>query len=143
MNNELATAIGAAILGVIAAFLITDKLILGEIDNVTIKTIDSKVNINLANPDPEIFNYKALNPTIEVYVGDCIEYNSVGECVETSSNESDIIDLDVNSEVKETDTESENTKNTENSSGNTNSSSNTNSNNNNSSSTRPTTRENQ
>ena len=69
MKTELITAIGAAIVGVLIAFFVTN-LFLGKIEDVTVKTVDSSVSADLADPDPEVFNYKALNPTVEVYVGD-------------------------------------------------------------------------
>ena len=37
--------------------------------------------------NPELFNYKALNPTVEVYVGDCDEVNQYGECIDEASQE--------------------------------------------------------
>ena len=81
MKTDLATSIGVAIFGLILAYFICN-LFIGEIEPVTIKTVDSSINLNLSEPSPEVFNYKALNPTVEVYVGDCAEYNSYGECVE-------------------------------------------------------------
>ena len=52
-----------------------------------------------AEPNVGIFNYKALNPTVEVYVGNCEEYNAVGECVDTNT---EIIEEDVIEEEIET-----------------------------------------
>ena len=50
-----------------------------------VKTITSSVDTNLVDPDPEVFNYKAIDPTVEVYVGDCTEYNERGECIEQTN----------------------------------------------------------
>lgn len=80
MKTDLATAIVAAVIGTLAAFFITNQFF-GAIDDVTFKTIDGSINTDLVEPDPEVFNYRALNPTVEVYVGDCDEYNEFGECV--------------------------------------------------------------
>ena len=80
MKNDLLTAIGAAIAGLVIAFFITNFL-KGEIEPFTVKTIDESVNVELVDPNPEIFNYRALNPTVEVYIGSCLEYNESGECV--------------------------------------------------------------
>ena len=84
MKTDLASSIAAAIVGVLLAYFICN-LFLGEIEPVTIKTVDSSVTADLVEPNAEIFNYKALNPTVEVYVGDCNEYNSYGECVENNT----------------------------------------------------------
>ena len=86
MKTELATAIGAAIAGVLIAYFVTG-LFIGPIAEVSFPSIGESVNMNLSEPDPEVFNYKALNPTVEVYVGDCAEYNEAGECIEEVAEE--------------------------------------------------------
>lgn len=75
MKSELATAIGSAIIGALIAFFVTN-LFLGEIEDVDVKTVNATVSTELAEPDPEVFNYRALNPTVEVYVGDEEEENN-------------------------------------------------------------------
>ena len=69
MKTDLASSIGAAIAGVLIAYFICN-LFIGPIQDFTIKTVDSSIGADLVDPDPEVFNYKALNPTVEVYVGD-------------------------------------------------------------------------
>ena len=85
MKTDLFTSIAAAIAGVLIAFFVTN-LFIGPIEDVTYTTVDAKVNASLATPDPEVFNYRALNPTVEVYVGECDEYNEYGECVEVDAS---------------------------------------------------------
>ena len=85
MKTDLATSIIAAI----AAYFVTN-LFMGPIEDVSYKTIDSTVNTNLSDPDPEVFNYRALNPTVEVYVGECEEYNTYGECIEVTDTETNV-----------------------------------------------------
>ena len=68
MKKDLVSSIGVAILGAVIAYFVCN-LFIGPIEDVTLKTIDSSVNADLVDPDPEVFNYKALNPTVEVYVG--------------------------------------------------------------------------
>lgn len=73
MKTDLASAIGAAIAGVLISYFICN-LFIGPIEEYTVKTVDSStINAELAEPSPEVFNYKALNPTVEVYVGDDTE----------------------------------------------------------------------
>ena len=81
MKTDLATSIGVAIAGAIIAFVVCN-LFLGEIEDFSYKSINASVGSDLANPDPEVFNYKAINPTVEVYVGDCTEYDSYGQCLD-------------------------------------------------------------
>ena len=84
MKTDLLTSIVIAIAGVAAGFIVTNML-LAPIEPVSVTSIESSVNANLAEPDPEVFNYRALNPTVEVYVGNCEEYNDLGECVESNT----------------------------------------------------------
>lgn len=58
-----------AIAGVIIAFLVCN-MFLGEIESVNFKTVGSDVTSDLATPDESVFNFNALNPTVEVYVGE-------------------------------------------------------------------------
>ncbi len=70
MKTDLASAIGAAIAGILIAYFICNMFI-GPIEEYSVKMIDSSsINAELTDPSPEVFNYKALNPTVEVYVGD-------------------------------------------------------------------------
>lgn len=86
MKKDLASSIGVAIVGAIIAYFICN-LFIGPIEDVTLKTVDSSVSADLVEPNPELFNYKALNPTVEVYVGNCSEFNSADECIEENKDE--------------------------------------------------------
>lgn len=86
MKTDLLTSIVAAIAGVLIAYFVTNMFI-GPIEEVTYKTVETKVDTDVQNPNPEVFNYRALNPTVEVYVGECEEYNQFGECIEVVENE--------------------------------------------------------
>ena len=68
MKTDLATAVGVAVVGAVVAFLLCNLLV-GDIEDVKYKTIDGSVTMNLAEPDENVFNYKALNPTVDAYVG--------------------------------------------------------------------------
>ena len=81
MKTDLVTSIIAAIAGALIAYFVTN-LFIGPIEDVTYKTVDATVNATVSAPNPEVFNYRALNPTVEVYVGECDEYNEFGDCVE-------------------------------------------------------------
>ena len=83
MKKDLATAIGTAVIGVILSYFICNLLI-PPIESVKYKTIDATVSTSLAEPNPEVFNYKSLNPTVEVFVGTCDEYGENGECIDAS-----------------------------------------------------------
>ena len=80
MKTDLVSAIGAAIAGVFIAYFVTN-LFIGPIENVSFKTVKTVVSTEVDQPNPEVFNYEALNPTVEVYVGECDEYDAYGECI--------------------------------------------------------------
>jgi hypothetical protein len=86
MKNDLATAIVAAIAGVVISYFICNMLI-GKSGDFSFTAVDSSVSSDLATPSPELFNYRALNPTVEVYVGNCTEVNMYGECIDESSEQ--------------------------------------------------------
>ncbi len=86
MKTDLATSIAAAVAGVLISYFICN-LFLGPIEDFSFKTIETEVTADVTAPDIEVFNYKALNPTVEVYVGECDEYDAYGECLDTENTE--------------------------------------------------------
>lgn len=87
MKTDLATSALAAIVGVIVAYFVCG-LFLPEIADVSFDVLDSKnLNYSLAEPNPEIFNYRAVDPTVEVIIhGDCEIQDSNGNCVDDTTN---------------------------------------------------------
>lgn len=82
MKTDLATSIIAAIIGFAIAFFVTN-IFIPEISPVSFKILSSSPNYSLTDPNPEIFNFRAINPTVEVYVGQCAEYDTDGSCKTT------------------------------------------------------------
>lgn len=76
-SDIITIGIVAAIGTLVAAMSL--NAILGDPDlkSEKIKTIKA-VNSELKQPDPEIFNEDAINPTIEVYVGNCEDVDRNG-----------------------------------------------------------------
>ena len=68
-----------AVVGVVVSTFLVN-MILGDPNSksVTFKTINV-VEASLVQPDSEVFNADAINPTIEVYVGDCIDRDQDGK----------------------------------------------------------------
>lgn len=82
MKNELATAIFTAIAGLIIAYFVTN-IFFGKIEDYTLTTIEGTLSTDVISPDVEVFNPNALNPTVEVYVGDdCQNISESGECLD-------------------------------------------------------------
>lgn len=80
MKFDLATSIIVGIIGVVVAFFVMN-LFLPEIESFSFKVLSSTPTTTLTDPNPEVFNYRAINPTVEVYVGQCEEYDSDGNCL--------------------------------------------------------------
>lgn len=102
MKKDLFTSIGTALLGAIIAYFVCN-LFLGPIEDVSFQTIGSDVTVDIIEPSPEVFNYRALNPTVEVYVGDCQNFDEYGECIDeeaAQSLENTITDQDTNTNTE-------------------------------------------
>lgn len=89
MKTDLFTAVVAAIAGVVVAYIVCN-IFLPELENVSFKVLSSGVNYNtLTAPESDVFNYRAVNPTVEVYVGECEQYDENGECINISRGDED------------------------------------------------------
>lgn len=67
-KTDLAMIVLIAAVSVLAAFFIT-KAVLGEqaTDEKKVQTIE-KIDTTVTQPDPEIFNERAINPAVEVQI---------------------------------------------------------------------------
>ena len=82
MKLDMFTAVGVAVGGILIAFFVTN-LLFTEPDPYQVPIINTSASstaenfdyASLSEPDNEVFNYDALNPTVEVYVGECDEYD--------------------------------------------------------------------
>ena len=95
MKTDLISSIGVAVLGVIVSYFICNILVsTWTTDSYTVKTLESEVTADITDPDSSVFNYRALNPTVEVYVGNCKEFDSNGQCLDGDDEDinQDIID---------------------------------------------------
>lgn len=88
MKKDLASSIVVAIVGAIAAYYICN-LFIGPIEEFSFNTITTKIGTELDEPSSGIFNYRAINPTVEVYVGDCTETDENGKCLDTKAQETE------------------------------------------------------
>lgn len=77
-KTDIFTIIIIASIGMVAAFFISNSF-LGDPDNLSMrhKTI-SAVSADVTAPNPETFNTEAINPTVEVYVGQCEDVDQNG-----------------------------------------------------------------
>ena len=77
-QSDIITVILITMIGTIAAGFVTNA-ILGNPDDASEKwkTIET-VSSDLSTPDSEVFNADAINPTVEVYVGNCEDRDQDG-----------------------------------------------------------------
>ena len=77
-QSDIFTIIAVALVGIIVSTVLFN-MSLGNPDekSVSFKTVEV-VMAELDNPDPEGFNPEAINPTVEVYVGDCVDQDQNG-----------------------------------------------------------------
>lgn len=78
-QSDIFTLILIAGIGTLASYFLCNA-ILGNPDlaKTEFKALSSTISNSLAVPDPEIFNSLAINPTVEVYVGDCEDIDQNG-----------------------------------------------------------------
>lgn len=78
-QSDIFTLILIAGIGTLAAFFACNA-ILGDPNEAktSFTRLSSVIESNLVQPDPEVFNEDAINPTIEVYVGDCVDVDQNG-----------------------------------------------------------------
>lgn len=77
-QSDIFSVIIVATVGIIASFLIVNNF-MGDpnLERVKVTTVNTIVP-TVEEPDPELFNPSAINPTVEVYVGDCEDIDRNG-----------------------------------------------------------------
>ena len=78
-KKDIISIVAVAVLGVVAAIVAANS-ILGDIDDksATFRSIEV-VSSEVGAPGPEVFNPMAINPTVDVYVGNCVDKNGNGQ----------------------------------------------------------------
>lgn len=77
-QSDIITVVIIAVVGTVAAYFIVNGWLGNPGDaSFEFETIEA-VSAALVEPDPEVFNEEAINPTIEVYVGECEDVDQNG-----------------------------------------------------------------
>lgn len=78
-QSDIFSLIMIAGIGTLVAFFVCQS-IMGDPDEASIKfkKLVAPITASLVAPDSEVFNSTAINPTVEVYVGDCEDINQNG-----------------------------------------------------------------
>ena len=67
-KQDISTSILAGAIGFVVAYFVLN-FILPTIENVSFSVLETDSSYSLEEPNNEVFNYRAINPTVEVYVG--------------------------------------------------------------------------
>ena len=72
-GSSLATVVLVAIVSTVVAAFVVDALLGNPDEKSVIVNYMDVISPSVVQPDPEVFNNEAVNPTVEVYVGECRE----------------------------------------------------------------------
>ena len=121
-QSDIFTIVIIALVGTLAAFFGVSSF-LGDPDKASVEIVTVQdVSASLTEPDSELFNSHAINPTVEVYVGNCedVDHNGIlsqaeliqcnGTSEDTDDEEQPVVveteeDEETESEVESPDTE--------------------------------------
>ena len=78
-TSDYISVIMIAIVGTILAYFLMNALLGDPVDLTKSFEYIETVNSELVEPDANIFNSFALNPTVEVYVGSCVDSDQDGK----------------------------------------------------------------
>lgn len=78
-QSDIFSIVVVASVGTLAAFFICQS-IMGKPEEAIVHFtgLANVISKDLKEPDPEVFNATAINPTIEVFVGDCEDLDKNG-----------------------------------------------------------------
>ena len=77
-SSDIFTIVFVAAVGAVMAIFAVNSL-LGDLDKKSVSfEVPMTVTTELAEPDKEVYNLEAINPTVEVYVGNCKDDNQDG-----------------------------------------------------------------
>lgn len=76
--SDYVSVIMIAVFGTVLAYFLTNSLLGDPKDKTVSFEYIEAVTPDLVEPDSELFNAGAVNPTVEIYVGSCVDRNSDG-----------------------------------------------------------------
>ena len=106
MRKNLITVVATAVIGFLVAYFITN-LLYPSLENFQFKNLNTSITSTISAPDTEIFNFRSINPTVEVYVGNCDDYDENGECIPLSPSTPDDTDTTDEENPEETDNDTD------------------------------------
>ena len=80
--SDYISVIMIAILGTIVGYFLLNSLLGDPTEKTVLLEYLEGAGSDLVNPDSEVFNYQAINPTVEVYIGNCEDLDRDGSLSE-------------------------------------------------------------
>lgn len=79
-KTDILTTAVIAILGVVISFVLCNYL-LGDPDEeiVSFQSLSEVIDPNIEEPNKEIFNPESINPTVEIFIGNCQDIDMDGK----------------------------------------------------------------
>lgn len=110
-QSDIITVVIIAVVGTLAAYFGVNA-ILGNPSDATFdfKTI-TPITAEIDEPDPEVFNRAAINPTVEVFVGECADLDQNGTIDKAEAincGKTNVIDVEDESNNEEDESDNEN-----------------------------------
>lgn len=91
-QSDIISIVAIAVFGFVISYLIVGMFMNPDNEKISFKTV-SPIDITVQMPDPEMFNVNAINPTVEVYIGKCVDADQDGvlsDAEKVACNEIDI-----------------------------------------------------
>lgn len=91
MKKDLIIALFVAVLGISISYFVTNIFVQAPTE-VKYKTVDAaSLSASISTPDNKVFNYLAINPTVEVYIGNCERMDINGNCIVSSDRRAELL----------------------------------------------------
>ncbi|MBR3368838.1 hypothetical protein IKG45_03575 [Candidatus Saccharibacteria bacterium] len=76
-QSDVISIVAIAVFGFIVSYLVVGMFMDPDKASVTYKKI-SPIDDTVKMPNPDMFNVNAINPTVEVYIGKCVDADQDG-----------------------------------------------------------------
>lgn len=76
-QSDIISIVAIAVFGFFISYLVVGLFMNPDDAKVTYKKV-SPIDITVEMPDPDMFNVNAINPTVEVYIGKCVDADQDG-----------------------------------------------------------------
>ena len=90
-QSDLLSIVAIAVFGFIVSYLVVGMFMNPDDAKVTYKKV-SPIDATVQMPSPDLFNVNAINPTVEVYIGNCIDIDQDGVLSDTEKVACNAID---------------------------------------------------